>query len=44
MVGGTGPGIHARLARTGFRVDEIFVKARSNGKGAKHVIWLATRT
>ncbi|MBB3692584.1 spermidine synthase [Sphingomonas sp. BK580] len=30
-----------RLARTGFAVDEVKVRARSNGKGATHVIWFA---
>ena len=32
-----------RLADAGFRVDEVAVRARSNGKGARHVIWFATR-
>lgn len=31
-----------RLDEAGFAVDEVFVRARSNGKGAKHVIWFAT--
>jgi spermidine synthase len=31
-----------RLAKAGFAVDEVFVRARSNGKGPKHVIWFAT--
>jgi len=31
-----------RLHEAGFAVDEITVRARSNGKGAKHVIWFAT--
>lgn len=31
-----------RLAAAGFRVDEVGVRARSNGKGARHVIWFAT--
>ncbi|MGK6323657.1 spermidine synthase [Sphingomonas sp. DT-51] len=30
-----------RLARAGFAVDEVKVRARSNGKGATHVIWFA---
>ncbi|WP_428683455.1 spermidine synthase [Sphingopyxis sp.] len=30
-----------RLAAAGFRVDEVAVRARSNGKGARHVIWFA---
>jgi spermidine synthase len=28
-----------RLRETGFDVEEVTVRARSNGKGAKHVIW-----
>ena len=31
------------LADAGFAVDEVAVRARANGKGAKHVIWFATR-
>ena len=31
-----------RLASSGFAVDEVAVKARSNGKGPRHVIWFAT--
>lgn len=30
-----------RLATAGFRVEEVAVRARSNGKGARHVIWFA---
>jgi len=30
-----------RLRKTGFRVEEVAVRARSNGKGPKHVIWFA---
>jgi spermidine synthase len=30
-----------RLANAGFVVDEVAVKARSNGKGPRHVIWFA---
>jgi hypothetical protein len=30
-----------RLHKAGFAVDEVRVRARSNGKGAKHVIWFA---
>ena len=33
----------ARLGDAGFDVDEIAVRARSNGKGPKHTIWFATR-
>lgn len=32
-----------RLERTGFEVEEIFVRARSNGKGPKHTIWFARK-
>ena len=31
-----------RLAKCGFAVDEVTVRARTNGKGPKHVIWFAT--
>jgi spermidine synthase len=31
------------LGEAGFTVDEVAVRARSNGKGAKHIIWFATR-
>jgi len=31
------------LAEAGFAVDEVAVRARSVGKGAKHVIWFATK-
>jgi spermidine synthase len=30
-----------RLHEAGFAVDEVMVRARSNGKGARHVIWFA---
>ena len=32
-----------RLERAGFEVEEITVRARSNGKGPKHTIWFARR-
>ena len=32
-----------RLGDAGFAVDEVAVKARSNGKGPRHVIWFATK-
>ena len=32
-----------RLSDTGFAVDEVAVRARSNGKGPRHVIWFATK-
>ena len=30
------------LGDAGFAVDEVAVRARENGKGAKHIIWFAT--
>jgi spermidine synthase len=35
------PGFTRRLAAAGFAVEETKVRARSNGKGAHHVIWFA---
>lgn len=32
-----------RLKDAGFSVEEVAVKARSNGKGPRHVIWFATK-
>lgn len=32
-----------RLSAAGFGVEEIAVRARSNGKGPRHVIWFATK-
>lgn len=32
-----------RLKDCGFNVDEVSVRARSNGKGPRHVIWFARR-
>ena len=31
-----------RLKKIGFTVNEVAVRARSNGKGARHVIWFAS--
>ena len=31
------------LGEAGLAVDEVAVRARANGKGAKHVIWFATK-
>ncbi|MEO5810134.1 MAG: MnmC family methyltransferase [Sphingomicrobium sp.] len=31
------------LADAGFAVEEVAVRARSNGKGARHLIWFATK-
>lgn len=33
-----------RLSRAGLAVDEVAVRARSNGKGPRHVIWFAQKT
>ncbi len=30
-----------RLQHAGFKVDEVTVRARSNGKGPRHIIWFA---
>lgn len=32
-----------RLKSSGFKVDEVTVRARSNGKGPRHTIWFAAR-
>lgn len=32
-----------RLKQTGMQVDQITVRARSNGKGDRHTLWFATR-
>ncbi|TIX50536.1 spermidine synthase [Alteraurantiacibacter aquimixticola] len=37
------PVFAGRLRKAGFTVDEVVVRARSNGKGPRHVIWFATR-
>jgi spermidine synthase len=37
------PKFARRLKDAGFAVDEVGVKARSNGKGPRHVIWFARR-
>lgn len=38
------PAFTARLRSAGFRVDEVAVRSRPNGKGAHHVIWFAHKT
>jgi spermidine synthase len=38
---GPDPAFTRRLNKAGFAVDEVRVRARSNGKGAKHTIWFA---
>jgi spermidine synthase len=35
------PRFTRRLITAGFRVDEVTVRARSNGKGPRHTIWFA---
>jgi len=37
------PAFTRRLMSAGFAVEEVGVRARSNGKGAHHVIWFATK-
>ena len=32
-----------RLAKAGFAVDQVTVRARGNGKGARHTIWFAVQ-
>jgi spermidine synthase len=36
-------GFTKRLKQAGFSVEELSVRARSNGRGARHVIWIGTR-
>jgi spermidine synthase len=36
------PAFTRRLEKAGFAVEELTVRARSNGKGPKHVIWFAS--
>lgn len=36
-------GFARRLRNTGFAVEEVFVRARANGKGPRHVIWFGKR-
>jgi spermidine synthase len=37
------PGFNRRLKSAGFMVDEVVVRARSNGKGPRHIIWFARK-
>ncbi len=37
------PAFTRRLAKAGFAVEEVIVRAHAGRKGAKHMIWLATR-
>ena len=41
---GDDPAFTRRLSRSGFSVDIVRVRARSNGKGAQHTIWLAANS
>ena len=40
---GPDPAFARSLGRAGFAVEEVAVRARSNGKGPRHVIWFATK-
>jgi spermidine synthase len=40
---GPDPAFTRRLSRSGLIVDEVMVRARSNGKGPRHVIWFCTK-
>ena len=40
---GPDPAFAARLSRAGLKVEEVVVRARSNGKGPRHIIWFATK-
>ncbi len=40
---GPDPAFTRRLTDVGFAVEQVRVRARSNGKGAQHVIWFATK-
>jgi spermidine synthase len=40
---GDDPAFSRRLGKAGFRVEEVTVRAHAGRKGAKHMIWLATR-
>ncbi|CAN5558250.1 spermidine synthase [soil metagenome] len=37
------PKFSRKLSDTGFRVEEVIVRAASGGKGARHIVWVATR-
>ncbi len=39
---GTDAAFTRRLSQTGFTVEQVSVRARSNGKGPRHVIWFAS--
>jgi len=40
---GPDPAFARRLARAGFAVEEVRLRARANGKGPMHVIWFARK-
>jgi spermidine synthase len=40
---GPSPDFTRRLRKAGFSVDEVRVRARTGGRGARHLIWMATR-
>ncbi len=40
---GADPAFAKALGRAGFEVDEVVVRARASGKGARHVIWFGRR-
>jgi spermidine synthase len=40
---GPDPNFTLRLRQAGFGVDEVAVRATGKGRGARHVIWIATR-
>jgi spermidine synthase len=40
---GPDPAFSRRLRDAGFAVEEVAVRARHNGKGARHTIWFATK-
>jgi spermidine synthase len=40
---GADPAFSRRLGKAGFAVEEVTVRAHAGRKGAKHMIWLATR-
>ena len=40
---GPDPRFARRLGEAGFAVEEVVVRARSNGKGPRHVIWFGVR-
>lgn len=41
---GADPAFANAFARAGFDVDEVVVRARASGKGARYVIWFGRRT